>query len=69
MAKKNNPGYQEAFDSLQKLVNEIEQDQIPLDQLAEKVQQAKSLVDLCNQKLREIEQEVKKASGEDWSGE
>lgn len=69
MAKKNNPGYQETFNSLQKLVNEIEQDQIPLDQLAEKVQQAKSLVDLCNQKLRGIEQEVKKASGEDWPGE
>lgn len=69
MAKKNNPGYQETFDSLQKLVNEIEQDQIPLDQLAEKVQQAKSLVDLCNQKLRGIELGVKKASGEDWPGE
>ena len=69
MAKKNLMTYQQAFDSLQKLVGEIEQEKIPLDKLADKVEEAKSLVDLCTQRLRGIEKDVKKVSGEDWPGE
>lgn len=69
MAKKNSITYQQAFDSLQKLVAEIEEEKIPLDQLSEKVEQAKSLVDVCTKRLRGIEEEVRKVSGEDWTEE
>ncbi|MFZ9981271.1 MAG: exodeoxyribonuclease VII small subunit [Cyclobacteriaceae bacterium] len=66
MAKQNTKTFQEAFDSLRKLVDEIEQDQISLDQLTEKVEQAKMLSDFCSKKLRGIEDEVRKKSGDDW---
>ena len=66
MAKQNTKTFQEAFDSLRELVDEIEQDQISLDQLTEKVEQAKMLSDFCSKKLRGIEDEVRAKSGDDW---
>lgn len=58
--------FQEAFDSLKKLVDEIEQEQISLDELAEKAGQAKMLANFCAHKLRGIEEDVRKKSREDW---
>jgi exodeoxyribonuclease VII small subunit len=66
MEKQNTKTFQEAFDSLRKLVEEIEQEQVSLDQLTEKVEQAKMLSDFCSKKLRGIEDEVRKKSGDDW---
>lgn len=66
MSKKNELTYQKAYSALEKLVVEIEQGKIPLDQLSEKVQEAKDLVDFCTNRLRAIEVESKKVSGEDW---
>jgi exodeoxyribonuclease VII small subunit len=66
MEKQNTKTFQEAFDSLRKLVEEIEQEQVSLDQLTEKVEQAKILSDFCSKKLRGIEDEVRKKSGDDW---
>ena len=65
MANQDPKTFQEAFDSLKKLVDEIEQEQISLDQLSEKAEQAKVLADFCTRKLRVIEEDVRKKSGED----
>jgi exodeoxyribonuclease VII small subunit len=56
---KNNLTYQEAFAALEKLVNQIEDEEIQLDTLAEKVNEANGLILFCGNKLRNIETEVK----------
>jgi exodeoxyribonuclease VII small subunit len=53
--------YSEAYSELEKLVGEIESDDIQLDTLAGKVKQANELIVFCEEKLRTIEKEVGKA--------
>jgi exodeoxyribonuclease VII small subunit len=53
--------YSEAYSKLEKLVEQIESDDIQLDTLADKVKQAKELIVFCEDKLRTIEKEVGKA--------
>ena len=50
--------YNEAYSRLTALVDQIEDDTIMLDTLAEKVKQAKELIDFCELKLRIIEEDV-----------
>ena len=49
-----------AFSELKKLVNQIEDDEIQLDTLAEKVNEANELILFCERKLRTIETETAK---------
>jgi len=50
--------YNQAYSKLSKLVDEIEDDQIQLDTLADKVKQAKELIDYCETRLRSISEDV-----------
>ena len=50
--------YNEAYSELIKLVDQIEDDKIQLDTLAEKVKQAKELIDYCETRLRSIDKDV-----------
>ncbi|MFM9839990.1 MAG: exodeoxyribonuclease VII small subunit [Cyclobacteriaceae bacterium] len=50
--------YSEAYSKLEKLVEQIESDDIQLDTLAGKVKQANELIVFCEDKLRTIEKEV-----------
>jgi exodeoxyribonuclease VII small subunit len=49
-----------AFGELKKLVDQIEDDEIQLDTLAEKVNEANELIQFCESKLRTIETETAK---------
>jgi exodeoxyribonuclease VII small subunit len=62
MAKKakENQKYDEALKKLQDIVNMLERKEIKIDDLAEKVKEAKQLVDFCRQKLDETEGEINK---------
>lgn len=60
--------YNEAYHELSKLVDQIEDDTIQLDTLAEKVKQAKMLIDYCETRLRTIEKDVEAAVAEKKSG-
>jgi exodeoxyribonuclease VII small subunit len=51
--------YSQAFLQLQQLVAQIEDDNLQLDLLAPKIDEAKSLLIFCEQKLRTIEKEIK----------
>ena len=51
--------YNKAYSDLSKLVHQIEDDKIQLDTLADKVKQAKELIDFCETKLRRIDEDVK----------
>lgn len=53
--------YNEAYNELSKLVDQIEDDTIQLDTLAEKVKQAKELIEYCETRLRTIEKNVESA--------
>lgn len=50
--------YNQAYTELSKLVDQIEDDKIQLDMLADKVKQAKELIDFCETKLRSIDKDV-----------
>ena len=50
--------YEEAYDELQRITEEIEQETVPVDVLAEKVKRAAALVAFCQAKLRSAETEV-----------
>jgi exodeoxyribonuclease VII small subunit len=54
--------YNKAYSDLSKLVDQIEDDKIQLDTLADKVKQAKELIDFCETKLRTIDKDVKRSS-------
>lgn len=57
--------YSKAVSKLQKIVEQMESDEIQVDELAEKVRLAKELITFCEQKLRLVEAEVRDALGED----
>jgi exodeoxyribonuclease VII small subunit len=50
--------YTEAYEKLEELVSELEDGDIPLDRLAEKIKEANGYINLCEKKLRQIELEV-----------
>lgn len=52
------PTYTEAFDELQSIVSEIEQGEISVDELSEKVKRAALLIKVCKQKLTSTEEDV-----------
>ncbi|MBU1009383.1 MAG: exodeoxyribonuclease VII small subunit [Bacteroidetes bacterium] len=50
--------YTEAFEELQQIVKEIEQGEISVDLLSEKVKRAAVLIGICKKKLRATELDV-----------
>jgi exodeoxyribonuclease VII small subunit len=55
-----NPTYTEAFEELQQIVSEIEEGQISVDELSEKVKRAALLIKICKSKLASTEEDVNK---------
>ena len=55
----NKPNYTEAFAELQQIVSEIEQGEIGVDELSEKVKRAALLIKICKNKLISTEEDVK----------
>jgi exodeoxyribonuclease VII small subunit len=51
--------YTAAFEELQHIVNEIEQGDVTVDILAEKVKRASILIGFCKKTLRTTEEDVK----------
>jgi exodeoxyribonuclease VII small subunit len=52
--------YTEAFDELQQIVSAMEEGQIGIDELAEKVKRATELIRICRLKLTSTEGDVQK---------
>jgi exodeoxyribonuclease VII small subunit len=50
--------YKEAYAALEILVDQLEQGDIDLEELAAKIKQANELIDICAKKLRKIEDET-----------
>lgn len=56
----NKENYVEAFEELKTIVSEIEQGEISVDQLSEKVKRATQLIKICKAKLTATEEDVNK---------
>lgn len=52
--------YTDAFDELQRIVTEIEQGEISVDELSAKVKRAAELIQVCKTKLTTTEEDVNK---------
>ncbi len=52
------PAYSEAFQELQEIVADIEDGQIDVDALSEKVKRAAELIRICKEKLRGTSEDV-----------
>lgn len=52
------PNYTDAFEELQTIVSEIEQGEISVDELSEKVKRAAVLTKICKLKLTTTEEDV-----------
>ncbi len=55
---KNQVTYNQAFEELQKIVKDIEQGEISVDELTEKVKRAAELIKICKTKLTTAEEDV-----------
>ena len=60
--------YTEAFIELQQIVSEIEQGEISVDELSEKVKKAALLINICKSKLATTEEDVNQILKELESG-
>ena len=52
--------YSEAYEELQRIVSEIENGEISVDELSEKVKRATQLIRICKLKLTTTEEDVNK---------
>ncbi|RLD39818.1 MAG: exodeoxyribonuclease VII small subunit [Bacteroidetes bacterium] len=55
---KNKTTYTQAISELEEIVNEIENEDIGVDELSEKVKRASVLIKICKDKLHKTEEEV-----------
>ena len=63
------PSYTDAYEELLQIVSEIEEGQISVDELSEKVKRAALLIKICKAKLTSTEEDVNKILKElDGSG-
>lgn len=53
--------YQDAYDQLTNLVDEIENEQVPLDELPAKIKLAGELIAFCQERLRAVDIEYQEA--------
>jgi len=54
--------YSAAFSKLEELVEQLEEGDIQLDKLTVKVKEANELIRICEEKLRNIDKEIKDAT-------
>jgi len=62
MSKEQN--YSQALDELNKIARSIEDESIPVDELATKLKRAAELINFCRSRLRMTEEEVSKIIGQ-----
>ena len=56
---KSNSTYDEAIKELQSIVQQLQANEIPMDELSAKVKRAAALLKYCQEKLRSTEEEIR----------
>lgn len=57
--------YARAMAQLEEIVNEVENDQLDIDRICEKIKEAQRLITFCKEKLYKTDKEVKKLLADD----
>lgn len=57
--------YEEAMNRLERIVNQMERDELDIDVLGEKLKEAQRLAKLCKAKLTKTDEEIQKILKED----
>jgi exodeoxyribonuclease VII small subunit len=60
MSRSRQIAYSQALSELEKIIEDIESEEIDVDAVAEKVKRASFLIKLCRSRLKDTGQEVKK---------
>lgn len=60
MATKKNPTYSEAVAEIEEILQRMENEELDVDELSEKVKRISELVRFCRNKLKNTEEEVEK---------
>lgn len=56
--------YQEAVDEIEEILSQIENEELDVDELSEKVKRVSTLIKFCKEKLFKTEEEVEKILNE-----
>ena len=54
--------FDKAFEELQKIVSQLQSDEMGIDNLSTQLKKATELVGFCKEKLRSVEEDIKKIS-------
>lgn len=57
---KKTEGYTQAYNELQKILEAMDQGDVDVDELSEKVKRAAELIEFCQKRLRDTELQVKR---------
>lgn len=57
--------YEEAMSKLERIVHQMENDELDIDMLGEKLKEAQRLAKLCKAKLTKTDEEIKKILSDD----
>ena len=57
---KKTEGYAQAYDELQKILEAMDQGDVDVDELSEKVKRAAELIEFCQKRLKDTELQVKR---------
>ena len=57
---KKTEGYTQAYNELQKILEAMDQGDVDVDELSEKVRRAAELIEFCQKRLRDTELQVKR---------
>lgn len=68
--KKKTERFEDALDKLEKIVEQLEQGEVPLEEALESFTEGVQLVRFCHKKLEEADKKIEllvKEQGEDWN--
>ena len=56
--------YNQAFGELQKILSDIKERNMDVDELSDKVKRARKLIDICEKRIKQVEMEVEEVTKE-----
>ena len=66
---KKKENYSEAMARLEKIVSQIDNNELEIDVLAEKIKEANGIIAFCSDKLTKADKEIEKLLSEKWESE
>ena len=69
MATKKKETYSQAISRLEKIVNQIDNNELEIDELVDKIREANEIIAFCEDKLTKADREIEKILGEKQESE